>query len=252
MKNGVMDLLAKTYLVKDIMTPFHKLERADELERAKVLQEEYDVIPFPEQGLIQGYYERGRNFTQEVDPTNLISDSTGILSLPLLLNQNHFYFIIHRNEIVGYIHYSDMNKLITKIPFFAVYQYIETKIWNKIGEQITEEKLYEIFPDNNVKSKLNKKKKREKENVYLGNRWSGLFFFPEMLKIARSYKIVNLSNEDIVELGEFRNRAAHGDRVLLESFDDISRIFRFTKNQKFALKYFCLNCERCIISEYYH
>ena len=101
---------------QDIMTPVQMLERADRLEDAIPLLEEYDVVPYPKTGRIKGFFRRKTDELIDLRMEFIISDGTSLLDMPGLLDKMPFYFIIAGNNVTGYVHYSDLNKPVMKIP----------------------------------------------------------------------------------------------------------------------------------------
>src|SRR6266550_2398466 len=111
------------------MTAAAQLKRADLIGHAQKLFHEYDVVPFPRSGEIKGFFSRGSSETSELKPGHLLSDATDVLELPRLLTAQPFYFVISANRITGYVHYSDLNKYVVAIPFFALFRTAERLLW---------------------------------------------------------------------------------------------------------------------------
>lgn len=218
--------LMDTFSVQDIMTPSDQLKRADTLEDAKYLLHEYDVVPFPRRGGIEGFFQREGQEITALTPSHLISNSTNLVELPKLLNQQAFYFVISGNNIVGYVHYSDLNKAVTKIPFFAMFQIVERRFWDKMMYRISEKDLQLLFPDQ-AKSFLQKKEKAADQNVDIG--WTGIFSFPYILRLARHYGLAHVNNNEITLLKEMRNKIAHSDQNLVMFHGDVGTLAQATE-----------------------
>src|SRR5438309_12006168 len=114
-KTGAESTPVTGFRVSDIMTPTPQLKRADSLEHATKLFHEYDVVPFPRSGGIQGFFHKDNGEANPLQPAHLLSDATDVLDLPGLLSIRPFYFIISANRITGYVHYSDLNNYIVAI-----------------------------------------------------------------------------------------------------------------------------------------
>jgi len=217
----MLENLSRALTVQDIMTPLAVLERADSYDEAQPLHSQYDVVPYPKAGPISGFFRRGTKELQEITARLLLSNGTSILELPYLLSQNRFYFVISGNTIVGYLHYSDLNSTIAKIPFFTILQTVERVMWEHIQFQIVEEDLHKVFPDEARRS-VKKRTKNRSNNIDIG--WVGVFSFPYILKLARFYGHTQISDAQILLLKEIRNRVSHSDLNLITKYDDIQML----------------------------
>ena len=206
---------------QDIMTPVQMLERADRLEDAIPLFEEYDVVPYPKTGRIEGFFRRKTDELIDLRMEFIISDGTSLLDMPRLLDKMPFYFIIAGNKVTGYVHYSDLNKPVMKIPLFVLFQILEKKLWNRIKGDISEDLVRKAYPED-AKRYLNKREKARKKNVDIG--WTGVFNLPGILKLARHLQAINMADEDIEVLRLTRNDVAHPDHNLINKESDVSRV----------------------------
>jgi hypothetical protein len=222
MHQKILDRMDAICSVRDIMTPVKQLRRADTLGDAKPLFEEFDVVPCPRSGEITGFFQRGFDEMQPIEPEHLISESAPLVSLPALLETRRFFFILAGTKIIGYVHYSDLNKPITKIPFYALYQAIERGLWDDANHRITEAMLERIFSPQEVKEFLKKRADHLQENSDLD--WTGVFHFHQIIKISRLLGLTHITDADIARLKEIRNRVAHSDRNLVEEFEDVEKL----------------------------
>ncbi len=126
------------FSARDLMTPVNQLKRADTIDQAEQLFNEYDVVPYPRSGEINGFFERRNSDITPIETSLLLSEGTSVFQFLELLNQSKFYFVISGNRIIGYIHFSDFNRSITKIPFFAILQTFEKGLWGRIQDRIPE------------------------------------------------------------------------------------------------------------------
>ena len=168
--------LSSMVSVGDVMTRSRHLRRADTLEVARKRFHEYDVVPFPRRGKIEGFFERNSDDVTPLEVEHLLSADTSIHHVPELLTQQRFYFVVSTNAVVGYAHYSDLNKVITKVPFFMVFQAAERRMWDRIENRISEADLYKVFDEDMAKKLVDKSKAAAKGNVDLD--WVGVFSFP--------------------------------------------------------------------------
>ncbi len=198
-----------------------QLRRADTLDAARNLFHEFDVVPFPRKGPIEGFYKRDSDRASPVEVDNIVSADTSILSLPDLLLRSPFYFVVSINSITGYLHYSDLNKAITKIPSFMLFQTAERTLWERIENRISEGDLDTVF-GKEAQSFIRKREKAAQGNVDLG--WVGIFTFPRILRLARHYGCVDLTDEEIAVLRITRNSIAHSDHLLVTRYEDVASL----------------------------
>lgn len=222
MATETLKRLSKIFTVGDLMTDVKQLKRADTIENARNLFNEYDVVPYPKTGEIKGYFYHKNKGIKDIVQNTLISDGTSIFDLINLLNLNQFYFILSTNNISGYIHFSDLNKPYTKIPLYVMFEAFERRLWEKLKDRIKEEHLNRIFQENEVNGFLRKKKFNVKRNIDIG--WAGIFTFPYILRLARFYGLSDLIDQDIKLLKETRNKLAHSGRNLVNSYNDVKRL----------------------------
>ncbi len=206
---------------QDIMTPVQMLERADRLEDAIPLFKEYDVVPYPKTERIEGFFRRKTDELIDLRMEFIISDGTSLLDMPRLLDKMPFYFIIAGNKVTGYVHYSDLNKPVMKIPLFVLFQILEKNLWDRIKGDITEDLVRKVYREN-AQRYLNKREKARRKNVDIG--WTGVFSLPGILKLARHLQAIDMSDEHIEVLRQTRNDVAHSDHNLISRESDVSRV----------------------------
>ena len=153
-----------------------------------------------------------------------MSDSTNLLDLINLLSNRKFYFIIKKNCVCGYIHFSDLNNPIVKLPLFVLFEAVENKFWPKINEITQKAELADAVGKDRAKKILGQRQKLEKEGSAMG--WTGLLSFVDILKLARYYRLASPSDSEIKLLTGIRNRVAHSDKPLVSHYLDVPRIVR--------------------------
>lgn len=222
MKTEALDRILRVITVMDLMTDAKYLKRADTFENAQNLFNEYDVVPYPKKGNIEGYFHKDNKELLQIAKKNLVSSDTNTLSLFKIIKEDKFCFVLSANEIEGYIHYSDLNKPFTKIPLFTIFEAVERSLWENIKNRINEEDLAKLFSESEVKNFLKSREFNTKRNVNVD--WTGIFTFPFILKMARYYGLIDFSDQEIKLLKETRNKVAHSDRNLINSFKDVEKL----------------------------
>jgi hypothetical protein len=72
-----------------------------------------------------------------------------------------------------------------------------------------------------------------KHNVDIG--WTVMFSFPYILKLARFYGLHDLTDSEIKEFKEIRNRLAHSDHNLVTRYDDVVRLAQVLEQSQLLL-----------------
>jgi hypothetical protein len=219
--------------VQNIMTPAQVLERADSIEDATQLFNEYDVVPYPKTGRIEGFFKRNSNELIKLQTDHLISNATSLLDMPKLLYQASFYFVISAHTIAGYVHYSDLNKPTMKIPLFLLFHAMENSVWARIKDQITEDIVRKVF-QGSAQDYIKKRDRAKKSNVDIG--WMGIFTLPSILRLAKYFQTLDLSDDQIKLLGNNRNNVAHADKNLVNSHADTAQLVKAVKLCQSILK----------------
>jgi hypothetical protein len=201
------------------MVPASILSRADTKEQADLLHCDFDVVPYPRRGEITGYFIRDSRDLRPIDTKVLLSHGTPIIDLPQIFLSRPFSFIIATHRIAGYLHYSDLNKPMARVPFFAAFQMAEGTIWERIQERISDELLRNHLEKKRFDQLARLKKKRKRGNADLG--WQGVLSLPDIIRIGRRLHQARLTDEEVVLLKEYRNRTAHANKQLIESEGDI-------------------------------
>jgi hypothetical protein len=217
--------LSETFFVKDIMVNSADLIRAsDRAEATHLLSSypEYDIIPVPSKGPITSYYRRNETNVHFIRNKDLISDGTSLRDLPKLLVNREFFFVLSSNMISGYIHFSDLNNGLMKLPFFLLFEAVERNLWPSVEEKLTEADLPAVLDDRRIKDLSQRVNRGKKQHVDLG--WTGLLSFDEILRFSVHYDIVRFSTIDRELLANIRNRVVHSDRLLVGQHKDTRKL----------------------------
>ena len=147
MSNNVEDTLAQlgaAFAVRDIMVRYEDLQLVDDESEARRFfeeQEDYDYTASPKTGRITTYYKRDELKGQQLRQEDLLSDGTGLLDLLDLLTARDFFFVLSANRICGFVHFSDLNDELVKLPLFVLLAAAERRLWHRVREGLTEAEL---------------------------------------------------------------------------------------------------------------
>lgn len=216
--------LAQTYTVSDIMVPMEKLTYASSEAKAREkleLKPDFDVIPIERGGTLCAYLERGSDHSRHILLPDIICDTTSILDLVDILEHRKYCFIMISNRIAGYIHFSDLNNHLVKLPYFIILEAVERHLLEKIFPLITEDTLEKMLPE---KFEAIKERMRHQKNEGAELDWVSLLFFDEIVRCSCYLEMVQLEQEEIDTISKARNCVYHARRVFVGSHKDIKRL----------------------------
>lgn len=218
-----LERLSGAFSVGDIMVRADNLLRCESAEEAARLFEQYDTLPFPRCGAIQGYFHKDESPGQwsPLRQAHLLSDSTRLVDLPALFEQRHFYFILAGNRVSGFIHYADLNHPLVKLPLYLLFEAVESALWPEINQRTQESDLRAVLPKR-ARGIVRRRQAQEEEQSDLG--WVGLLSFRELLQLACYHHLVELGQPELEQIVEVRNRVAHSDQPLVRDKASLSRI----------------------------
>lgn len=219
--------LAETFTVRDIMVAQADLKRANDLDEAVRLLDEYpdyDHIPLPATGAIGAYVARTDRKFHAINNRDLISDGTSLLDLPELLSERAFFFVLASNQIQGFVHFSDLNNGLVKLPLFALFEAVERQLASRLAKaNPSGDALAQLLGDKRMDDI---KKKRAKASQRRANRTDlDYLSFTEVLALSQRFDLTHLKPDDSQALGDIRNRVAHGN-PLIEDHGDVRRLVK--------------------------
>jgi hypothetical protein len=140
--------LAQGFVARDIMVPLERLTRADdEAAAAHKLEEnlQYDIIPMPQKGRLTAFLERGATRVKIIQIQHVVSAETPILDLLSSLCDQRHIFVVGRHEVIGLVHFSDLNDPIVKLPFFVLLEGLERQVVDAIRPLVSIGKIKPLF-----------------------------------------------------------------------------------------------------------
>jgi hypothetical protein len=214
------------------MIPKDQIVSAENEENAlKLLNQnpQYDVIPLHSKGHLVGFLERNNAKSKRIQIKDAVSAGTPILDIVGTFCNKQHLFVLGQCEIIGLIHFSDLNDPVVKLPYFLLLEGLERKVTDSIRQLVDENALIRIITDpkrlKDIMGKMSalQNKKADRDLVTL-------LYFREILESARYFNKLQLETSQIEDLSCIRNRVAHAAAdELIESQQDIrwlSRIYR--------------------------
>jgi hypothetical protein len=228
----IRNLLSREFTVEKIMVQTSLLisgTTPEDCEAASQENSDYDIIPFSQKDSITGYWEKKSKKIIPITPRHLISSSTSIFKLIDLFEKQPFFFVIKGPHIEGYVHVSDLNNDILKIPFYVLLQSLESKLLIQL--QLGLEEISTLDNQERVKQILELNKNIRKMDVHT-DIIQGLYL-AEILELGIKRKILDIPIPLKHHMEDFRNRVSHAAKPLVKRGEEVSHLR--------AIKDFCLD-----------
>lgn len=218
-----LNRLAIAFAVKDIMTPRTGLVcAANDMQAARVSDDnpDYDVIPIQQGGTLTGYFERKPRRARKIAPADLIADGTSLLDLVEILKQRQFSFVLSRQKVEGYVHYSDLNHQLVKLTFYVMLEALERTALNSIHSTSDRESLKKDLPEQRFEQieKAYKRAGRAARNLL------GYLNLSDILQLAAKRGHMSVEDRFIKAIKKVRDGAAHSTENLVSSYDDVKTL----------------------------
>jgi hypothetical protein len=183
--------LARSFTVQNIMVPKASLIRGHDRDSAHRLLEErsdLDVIPIENNGELIAYLMRGSKKPKDIRIQDMIGAGASILELVEVLDANlsqdrGFCFVLVENRLAGYVHYSDLNRDIVKLPIFIVLENVEHHLVERVRSLIKEDNLAEVLDKEGVERAKEKMSYMRDHGTELD--WTTVLYFRDLLAVAR-------------------------------------------------------------------
>lgn len=218
--------LAREFVVRDIMVPAADLLCAEDSADATDLlaaNPDFDVIPIRNGGVLTAFLSRGATTPTAIGVHDLVSESTSILDTVDLLVRRPCLFVLVKSQVLGYVHFSDLNRSIVKLPFFVLLEAVERHLCDGLRSQINLPLLRATLSPSRlsgVQSKL-ERLQRSSSNLHLVS----LLYFSELLSCATRLKAIRPTPVEQEALSQIRNLVAHSSSgQLVEAHGQVARL----------------------------
>ena len=222
---ATLNRLAVTFTARDIMTGNLDLVcGANEKDAASKLEAnpDFDVIPIQRDGRLTGYFLRESRTMKRITASDLISDGTSLLDIVDILEVRPFAFVLSRERIQGYVHYSDLNHQLVRLTFYVILEAIERMALNAIRGRDDRESLQRDIDPLRFKQIDDAYKRAAKAARSLVSYLN----LSDLLRLAGKAGAIHIEDGVIKEMKTVRDGAAHVTENLVSTYDDVSRLGR--------------------------
>ena len=199
--------LSRSFVAANIMTARDELLCGTDVTHAKQLLEEnagFDIVPIRQKDRITAFLSRDNQSSQKtIQIQHLVSSEIPIINVIDTLVNEKFVFVIGQRQVVGYIHFSDLNDAVVKIPFFVLLEGLERILSDRIRGLITDDNLSTVMKSSNRVEEIKQKMKGLKGGS-ADRDWATLLYFKEVLEAANTFNKAALKQEDIDNLAAVR------------------------------------------------
>jgi len=222
-----LERLAREFVVRDIMVPEADLKWTHDRRQAIQLLDEYpdfDMIPIRTGGVLTTVHERGAAEARPIAVSDLVSDATSIIDVVDILVDRPRVFVLVRDHIGGYVHFSDLNHPTVKLPFFVLLEAVERRFFEALKPRITLEVLEQVLDFARCSTLKDKMSRLTATRANLN--WAAQLSFKEILLSARFLGAKGLDVPAIDLLSAVRNRVCHAatDDQLVEDHSHVRRL----------------------------
>jgi hypothetical protein len=201
---------------------------ADTEDHARLLlarHSDFDVISIRRKGVLTAYMERGSGKIHDIALDDLITESTGLLEAVDVLARRRHAFVLVRDRVSGYIHFSDFNHPIVKVPFFILLEAVERRCFESLATKLSPAILTKALGVERFRTVEQKLLEQQRRRANLG--WAAVLSFAEKLLCTQHLEGIVTNIRDIHSLSKVRNLVCHaGSDLLVESHDDIRRLVK--------------------------
>ncbi len=218
-----MDDVIRMLTARLLMTPTAKLTCAATFLDARnaMTTGGFEIVPKLEAGRVTAYWHTtpaGNVSEKKVALPHVVSDGCDIPSLIAVLAERRYVFVVGGDRVVGYVHFSDLNRPQVKVPLFVLFEELERVLVELLEPSLTVASLRAALPRQAARLlKLH----TERHDAGADHSLASTLSFTEVLRAAQFFRHVVLEDPEIKLLGDFRNLVAHAGRSLVRHHDDV-------------------------------
>lgn len=224
---STLERLARNFVVADIMIPLASLDCAPDIESARRKLDEnphYDVIPLIQGDKVVAFLERDADRAETIQIQHVVSEATSVLDLVDSLQDPPYLFVLSRQSIAGFVHFSDLNDPVVKLPFFVLLEALERMASDMIRDLVTDDSISSVVHDPKrqvlLREKMGDLRKKGADRDYVT-----LLSFREVLEAAKQFGRLDVGGGHIDVLSKVRTLVCHAaTELLVEAHEDVRRL----------------------------
>ena len=199
-------------LVEDIMTPRSLLRTVSQknLRGASAIakREQFDVIPISKDDKIVGFWNSLDRETHALTSDHLVAHDQPVGRILDRLVGQGVQFVSYRDQIVGLVDLSDLNKPLARVtmaqPLLAIEQLIVTEFR---ARRVSDRRLSAIIGDEKIAAAAERRASGRREN--LDAPLAEFLYFGDILRVAAHIGLIPTKGRDINRLNHVRNQVLH-------------------------------------------
>jgi len=182
------------------------------------------MIPLRSDEGLSGYVERGASVLRPIGIEDLVTDATSILDLVDILLGRPRVFVLARDRIGGYVHFSDLNRPIVKLPFFVLLEAVERHFFDGLAPAITPDVVKAVVDPQRFDGLSERMARQQAKRANLN--WAALLSFKDLLLCARHLGVIATDVSELDNLSRVRNLVCHaaGAELLVEDRPHVRRL----------------------------
>jgi hypothetical protein len=221
----LMKMACTFFSARDIMIRRDSLKCGSNESEARYLLSNYpnyDVVPIEKDGNISSYLERGSSQPITIHDNDCVIDSTNIFKLIDIFQERKFSFVVDKNGVTGYIHFSDFNNHIAKLPYFILIELLEDYLIQVIRPSLNQEILKSVLGEEKLTKleKILQKQRKQAADLDI----ISLLSFDEIIQCSRQMEKLQLKQTEVDKLSYTRNCVCHAGKPLINKHKEIKRL----------------------------
>jgi hypothetical protein len=209
--------------IEDIMTPRSMLRtvRASETDRAKAISDDndFDVVPVSDDDRIVSFWTRRGGRVRNLSSRHLVAHDVSVARVLPRLARHVAQFVSYRDQIVGLVDLSDLNKPLARLviahPLLTLEQAVLTAAR---ARGVSDEDAALALGAKVAKSACNLRKKARRGNA--NGPLLEFAFFGDALCAAVKLDIISADRGDVTRLNDVRVRVFHPGHLLVANQKD--------------------------------
>ena len=204
-----------------VMTSVDELVDATDQAGARAIREQrgFEIVPRVESGAICGFWDAETGEAhQPVELRHVVASDLNLFGLIAVLRERRFTFVLVGDRVAGYIHYSDLNHSVVKVPLYILFEAVERRAlrWTRGADIAAIEAALGAPEASRVAKQLHR---RRADAADLSP--AGQLGFGDLLRLAGHCGWPAVAGLPLPRLVGHRNRVAHAGENLVRRHEQV-------------------------------